>query len=196
MIKVIVGLGNPGAEYEMTRHNAGFWLVDALAHQSAVTLNMERRFHGLVGQAKIDGQAVWLVKPQTFMNRSGQSVAALTSFYRIAVEEILVVHDELDLSSGVARFKKGGGHGGHNGLKDIALHLGGPDFWRLRLGIGHPRDRVEAKNTQDVAAYVLAAPTRGEQEKIDDAMLRAQHTLGSFIKGDATSAMQRLHTLD
>ena len=139
-IRLIVGLGNPGAEYELTRHNAGFWLVDNLANSLPGTrLQRETRFNALVAKSSVAGQEVWLLEPQTFMNRSGQSVGGLARFFKILPDEILVVHDELDLAPGVAKLKKGGSSGGHNGLKDITAALGTQDYWRLRLGIGHPR---------------------------------------------------------
>jgi len=163
-IRLIVGLGNPGREYEATRHNAGFWWVDSLAASKGATLSSEKKFHGLAARLTFSGREVWLLEPQTFMNRSGQGVAALAHFYKIAPEEILVVHDELDLPPGTVRLKQGGGHGGHNGLKDIVTHLGTPNFWRLRLGIGHPGNREEVVN------YVLNPPRREEQEEIEAAM--------------------------
>ena len=139
--KLVVGLGNPGDEYTQTRHNAGFWFCERLARELGASFSREARFHGLAANARSEG--VWLLMPQTFMNRSGQSVAALARFYRIAPAEILVVHDELDIPPGQLRLKFGGGLGGHNGLKDITAHLGTQDFWRLRIGIGHPGDRNE-----------------------------------------------------
>ncbi len=137
MIRLIAGLGNPGPEYEQTRHNAGFWFVDEAARLLKTSLQMERGHFGLVARANVSGQSVWLVEPQTFMNLSGKSVASLARFFKIAPEEVLVVHDELDLPPGEAKLKKGGGHAGHNGLRDIHAQLGSPDYWRLRIGIGH-----------------------------------------------------------
>lgn len=163
--KLVVGLGNPGADYSETRHNAGFWFCARLADTLGVTLAREARFHGLVVQARAAG--VWLLMPQTFMNRSGQSVAALMRFYRIEPAELLVVHDELDIPPGQLRLKFGGGLGGHNGLKDITAHLGTQDYWRLRVGIGHPGDRNEVVN------YVLKPPRREERVIIDQALDRA-----------------------
>lgn len=163
--KLVVGLGNPGADYSETRHNAGFWFCARLADTLGVTLAREVRFHGLVAQARAAG--VWLLMPQTFMNRSGQSVAALMRFYRIEPAELLVVHDELDIPPGQLRLKFGGGLGGHNGLKDITAHLGTQDYWRLRVGIGHPGDRNEVVN------YVLKPPRREERVVIDQALDRA-----------------------
>ena len=150
MIKLVVGLGNPGPEYEATRHNAGFWWVEALARELKVQLVPERSYWGLAARATVQGQPVWLLEPQTFMNLSGKSAAALSRFFKIAPEEILVVHDELDLQPGQAKLKRGGGHAGHNGLRDIHAQLGSGDYWRLRIGIGHPGDRA------DVAGWVQA----------------------------------------
>ncbi|MCL6264247.1 aminoacyl-tRNA hydrolase [Craterilacuibacter sp. RT1T] len=189
-IRLIVGLGNPGAEYEKTRHNAGFWLVDELAYQlKAPQLGPEGKFFGEAGRVKLDGEDLWLLKPMTFMNLSGQSVGALARFYKIAPEEVLVIHDELDLEPGVAKLKQGGGHGGHNGLKDIIAKLGTPNFWRLRLGIGHPGDRAEVVN------FVLKKPRAEEQQAIDDAIARALAVLPQAIRGDMPGAMKVLHTI-
>lgn len=191
MIKLIVGLGNPGIEYRATRHNAGFWLIDLLAQQAGVQFSQEQRFHGYLARAKIAGNLLWLLKPLTFMNHSGRAVAQLAHFYQITAPEILVIHDELDMPPGRARFKLGGGHGGHNGLRDITALLGDAGFWRLRIGIGHPRDRsISAKKQQqDVAAYVLAAPPLEEQIEIDHALTRAQEGLSLLIQGNSTAAM-------
>ncbi len=195
MIKLIVGLGNPGVEYRATRHNAGFWLLDLLAQEAGVQFAQEQRFHGHLARAKIADNLLWLLKPLTFMNHSGRAVAALAHFYQIKAPEILVVHDELDLAPGCARFKLSGGHGGHNGLKDIVALLGEPSFWRLRMGIGHPRDRsISAKKQQqDVAAYVLARPPLEEQIEIDHALTRAQAALPLLLQGNGAAAMQKLH---
>lgn len=187
-IKLIVGLGNPGAEYAATRHNAGFWFVDELARMAGASLRMESKFHGLVAKSRLDGNELWLLQPQTFMNRSGLSVVSLAQFYRILPDEILVVHDELDIPAGQAKLKQGGGNGGHNGLKDIQSHLTTPAFWRLRIGIGHPGDRNEVVN------YVLKPPRREEQESIDDCMNRAYLLLPKILAGDMGTAMQQLHT--
>ncbi len=187
-IRLIVGLGNPGREYEATRHNAGFWWVDCIAAGRGATLNLEKKFHGLAARAHHAGHEVWLLEPQTFMNRSGQAVAALAGFYKILPEEILVVHDELDLLPGDARLKKGGGHGGHNGLKDIIAHLGTPDFWRLRLGIGHPGDKSQ------VADFVLHPAGREEQARIDAAVDNSLPLLPQLLAGDFSAAMLKLHT--
>jgi len=186
-MKLVAGLGNPGREYEATRHNAGFWWVENLAQAQRVTLRNESRFHGKLGRLSAGGQDCWLLLPQTWMNASGRAVAALATFYRIAPEEILVVHDELDLPPGAARLKKGGGVAGHNGLKDIARHLG-PDFWRLRLGIGHPGDRTEVVN------YVLHPPREEETPLISDAVERSLEVWPLILAGEMEKAMHRLHT--
>lgn len=182
-LRLVVGLGNPGAEYSETRHNAGFWLCERLAGKLGVTLAREARFHGLAGLAR--REAVWLLLPQTFMNRSGQAVGALARFYRIPPAEMLVVHDELDIPPGELRLKFGGGLGGHNGLKDITAHLGTQDFWRLRVGIGHPGDRNEVVN------YVLKPPRREERELIDTALDRALDLWPMLASGDWNTATQR-----
>lgn len=187
-IKLIVGLGNPGAEYEATRHNAGFWLVDHLAREGQIALRHDSKFHGLCGRVKIAGHDVWLLQPQTFMNRSGQSVVALAQFYKILPDEILVVHDELDIAPGLVKLKQGGGNGGHNGLKDIQAHLSTPNFWRLRLGIGHPG------NKNEVANFVLKPPRKEEQALIDDAVLKSLAVLPKIIQGETGPAMSLLHT--
>lgn len=183
--RLIVGLGNPGAEYADTRHNAGFWLAERIADRSGIRLTREARFHGLMAASR--EPAFWVLLPQTFMNRSGQAVAALTRFYRILPNEILVLHDELDLPPGALRLKFGGGLGGHNGLKDIASHLGTQDFWRLRIGIGHPGDRNE------VANYVLKPPRKEEQTEIELALDRAELHWSILAAGDYPSAMQKLN---
>ncbi|MCO5100810.1 MAG: aminoacyl-tRNA hydrolase [Burkholderiaceae bacterium] len=191
IIRLVVGLGNPGPEHEHDRHNAGFWFVDALARSSGTSLARESKFFGVVGRARIAGEAVFLLEPSTWMNRSGQAVAALANFYRIAPPEILVVHDELDLLPGQAKLKRGGGHAGHNGLRDIQARLGSADFWRLRLGIGHPRTLQLA---QDVVDFVLHRPSREQRQQIDDAITRALDCLPLLAAGDPVAAMQRLHT--
>jgi len=186
-LRLIVGLGNPGPEYAQTRHNAGFWLLDALARLVHVELKPERRFHGRLARARLGAQEVWLLAPDTYMNASGQAVQALAAYYRITPGEILVAHDELDLPPGAARLKKGGGAAGHNGLKDIIARLG-TDFWRLRLGIGHPGRREEVVN------YVLARPSREEAEAIEAAIGRSLNILPLAVAGDLETAMHRLHT--
>jgi len=186
-IKLIAGLGNIGGEYEATRHNAGFWFVDAYARSAGASLKTEKGFFGKVGRAG----GVILVQPSTYMNRSGQAVAALASFYKIAPEEILVVHDELDLPPGAAKMKKGGGVAGHNGLKDIQARLGTPDFWRLRLGIGHPRELGLA---QDVADFVLHKPSREHLAAIGEAIDRGLSVMPDVTGGTMETAMMKLHS--
>jgi PTH1 family peptidyl-tRNA hydrolase len=187
-IRLIVGLGNPGREYESTRHNIGFWWVDELARLQQLNFRSESKFHGLTARGQLHGHEVFLLKPQTFMNVSGRSVAALAQFYKIAPAEMLVVHDELDLPPGVARLKIGSGHGGHNGLKDIIAQLGTRDFWRLRIGIGHPGDRAA------VVDYVLNDPRREERELMDQAMHKAQDIAHLVIEGKTEAAMLKLHS--
>jgi peptidyl-tRNA hydrolase, PTH1 family len=187
-IRLIVGLGNPGPEYEQTRHNAGFWLVDNLAR---MPLTREARYNALAAKTTIAGNEVWLLEPQTFMNRSGQSVGALARFYKIAPDEILVVHDELDLPPGTAKIKKGGSSGGHNGLKDISAALGTQDYWRLRIGVGHPRN---LNSQQAVADYVLHRPRKEEQAQINDAIARSLDEIPLLCEGKFEAAMMRLHS--
>jgi PTH1 family peptidyl-tRNA hydrolase len=194
MIRLLVGLGNPGAEYEDTRHNAGFWWVDDAARQLKAALSSDRAYKGLVGRvnAPIPGIAgvsgpVWLLQPQTYMNLSGQSVGALARFFKIAPPEILVVHDELDLLPGQMKIKQGGGSAGHNGLKDITAQLGSPDYWRLRLGIGHPGDRNE------VAGYVLRKPPASERALIDGCIERSLPALEFLLRGEMDRAVRLIH---
>lgn len=182
--KLIVGLGNPGAEYAETRHNVGFWFVDRLARELKVSLAPQAKFHGLAGRFG----DTWLLMPSTYMNRSGQSVSALARFYKIEPAETLVIHDELDLAPGEIRLKFGGGNAGHNGLKDITAHYATPDFWRLRLGIGHPGDRAEVSN------YVLNRPRAEEQEAIEQALDRCLLAWPKMASGDYVGAMALLHT--
>ena len=187
-IRLIVGLGNPGREYEIARHNVGFLWVDELAHLQKLSFRNESKFHGLTVRSKLHGHEVLLLKPQTFMNASGRSVGAIAQFYKIEPRQILVVHDELDLPPGVARLKVGGGHGGHNGLKDTIAHLGTKDFWRLRIGIGHPGERAEVSN------YVLGNPGNEERKLIDEAMQKAQGVAHLIIEGKLEAAMLKLHS--
>jgi PTH1 family peptidyl-tRNA hydrolase len=186
-IKLVVGLGNPGAQYADTAHNAGFWLIERYAETHRIALRAERGFHGIVGK---DG-ARWLLMPHTFMNRSGLAVGALARFYKILPDEILVAHDELDLAPGVARLKLGGGNAGHNGLKDITAVLGTPQFWRLRIGIGHPRT---LGLNQPVVDFVLHPPRRDDQKAIDEAIERGMDVLPYLFDGEAEAAMMKLHT--
>jgi len=184
--RLIVGLGNPGPEYEATRHNVGFWFVDQLADKLKVSLAPQGKFYGRAGRA---GE-LWLLQPSTYMNRSGQSVAALANFYKISPAEILVIHDELDLPPGGIRLKQGGGNGGHNGLKDIQAKLGTPDFWRLRLGIGHPRT---LGLSQQVADFVLHQPRKEELPDIEHALARCLLAWPKLSAGDFAGAQQQLH---
>ena len=187
MIKLIAGLGNPGFEYERTRHNAGFWFVDALARDLKVSLVPERSYFGLVARATFQGRPLWLLEPTTFMNVSGKSVAALARFFKIAPDEVLVAHDELDLPPGQVKLKFGGSHAGHNGLKDIQAQLGSADFWRLRLGIGHPGVRAE------VIDWVLQKPRSDERDGIDAAIVQALAGLDPLLAGDAEKATMRIN---
>jgi PTH1 family peptidyl-tRNA hydrolase len=188
-IRLVVGLGNPGREHAQTRHNAGFWFVDALAAALGTSFSHESRFHGEMAKTPL---GVRLVKPSTYMNLSGRAVAAVANFFAVAPQALLVVHDELDLIPGDARLKLGGGVAGHNGLKDIRAQLGTPEFWRLRLGIGHPRD--SAIPQQAVVDYVLRPPAAGERHAIDDAIARALNVWPALSAGDLERAMTRLHT--
>ncbi|MCB1674876.1 MAG: aminoacyl-tRNA hydrolase [Halioglobus sp.] len=188
-IKLIVGLGNPGGEYRGTRHNAGADFVEELARRSDATLQEESRFFGLTGRLTLSGHDLRLLIPTTFMNHSGKSVAAMASFYKIAPLDILVAHDELDIAPGTARFKRGGGHGGHNGLRDIVPCLGNnKNFFRLRIGIGHPGDASK------VTGYVLAPPAQEDRRRIDASIDAAIAALPLLLDGDETRAMTRLHS--
>jgi PTH1 family peptidyl-tRNA hydrolase len=187
-IRLIVGLGNPGPEYEQTRHNAGFWVIDNLAGSA---LSREARFNALAAKTRITGNEVWLLEPQTYMNRSGQSVGALARFYKIAPDEVLVVHDELDLPPGSAKIKKGGSSGGHNGLKDITAALGTQDYWRLRIGIGHPRSM---NLQQQVVDFVLHRPRKEEQELINQAIEKSLDVIPMLCEGKFEAAMMKLHS--
>ncbi len=188
MIKLFVGLGNPGPEYEATRHNAGFWWVDALARDLKVQLAHDRGYHGLVARANVHGRPVWLLEPLTFMNLSGKSVAALARFYKIAPEEILVVHDELDIVPGQAKLKLGGSHAGHNGLRDIHAQLGTDAYWRLRIGIGHPGVKSEVVN------WVLKKPAPEQRTAIEDAIARTLHAVPALLAGEMDKATLLVHT--
>jgi PTH1 family peptidyl-tRNA hydrolase len=188
MIKLLVGLGNPGPDYEATRHNAGFWFVDGAARALKTTLMVDRSYQGLVGRTTVGGQAVWLLEPQTFMNLSGKSVATLARFFKINADEILVVHDELDLPPGEAKLKFGGSHAGHNGLRDIHAQLGTADYWRLRLGVGHPGLKSE------VIHWVLKRPTLDHRMAIDQCIDRSLSALHLLLAGDMNQAMLRIHT--
>ena len=188
MIKLLVGLGNPGTEYEATRHNAGFWWIDTIARDLKVHLQPDRSYHGLVARTTVNGHNLWLLEPQTFMNVSGKSVAALAKFFKIPANAVLVVHDELDLPPGEAKLKLGGGHAGHNGLRDIHAQLGTDQYWRLRIGIGHPGVKSE------VANWVLKKPAPEQRTAIEDCITRTSLALPHLLSGDITKATQIIHT--
>jgi peptidyl-tRNA hydrolase, PTH1 family len=190
-MKLIVGLGNPGKKYEATRHNAGFWWVERLAREAGIDLRPAVRYHGRAGKLASPHE-IWLLLPDTYMNESGRAVAALAGFYKIEPGELLVVHDELDLPPGSARLKRGGGTGGHNGLNDIAAHLGTKDFWRLRLGIGHPRDN--AATEREVADYVLHKPDAADHAAIEDAIAGSLEVWPLLAESKCEAAMLKLHT--
>jgi len=188
-IKLIVGLGNPGSEYRGTRHNAGADFVEELTRQCGTSLQAESKFFGLAGRVTLSGHDLRLLIPTTFMNRSGKAVAAMAGFFKITPEEILVAHDELDIPPGTARFKRGGGHGGHNGLRDIVPALGNnKDFYRLRIGIGHPG------HASRVTGYVLGAPSQVDRARMDACIDEALAALPLLLSGDGTKAMTRLHS--
>jgi PTH1 family peptidyl-tRNA hydrolase len=188
MIRLMVGLGNPGAEYEQTRHNAGFWWLDEAARALGARMNAERAYFGLVARVnRPSAEPVWLLQPQTFMNLSGKSVASLARFFKIAPQEILVVHDELDLPPGQMKLKLGGSHGGHNGLRDIHAQLGSADYWRLRLGIGHPGVKAE------VVDYVLRKPPAAERDAIVNTIADSMAALDLLLAGDMDKAVMKLH---
>jgi len=187
MIRLFVGLGNPGSEYDDTRHNAGFWWIDALARQWNARPQPDRSYHGLVARVNLPQGPVWLLQPQTYMNLSGKSVAALARFFKITPQEILVAHDELDILPGQMKMKQGGSPAGHNGLKDMQAQLGSPDFWRLRLGIGHPGDRAE------VVGYVLRKPPASERALIDDCIERSLPAVLPMLDGDMSNASALIH---
>jgi len=191
-IRLIVGLGNPGPEYELTRHNAGFWLINNLAGSLPhCSLKRDAKMNALTAKATLADKELWLIEPQTYMNRSGLSVGALARFYKIAPEEILVVHDELDFDPGVVKLKKGGSAGGHNGLKDITAALGTQDYWRLRIGIGHPRD---LNSQQAVVDFVLHRPRKEEQVLIDEAIEKSLTIIPLLISGKMNEATMQLHS--
>jgi PTH1 family peptidyl-tRNA hydrolase len=188
MIKLFVGLGNPGPAYEATRHNAGFWWADELARALKTSFTMDKGFHGQVARTTVNGQAVWLLKPQEFMNLSGRAVAALARFFKIEPQEILVAHDELDIIPGEAKLKLGGSHAGHNGLRDIHAQLGTDAYWRLRLGVGHPGIQSE------VVDWVLKKPSLDHRIGVDQSIERALKALPHFLAGDMDKAMMLIHT--
>jgi PTH1 family peptidyl-tRNA hydrolase len=187
MIRLLVGLGNPGPEYEATRHNAGFWWIDDAARKLGASLAMDRNYHGYVARVNRPAGPVWLLQPQTYMNLSGKSVGALARFFKILPDEILVVHDELDLLPGHVKLKQGGSAAGHNGLKDIQAQLGTGDYWRLRLGIGHPGVKSEVVN------YVLRKPPSAERELIEQSIAKSLEFLDLLLAGDMGKAMMQIH---
>jgi len=189
-IKLIVGLGNPGIKYAQTRHNAGFFFIDALCDKYKITLKDNKKFQGLANKATIAEQDLWLLKPETFMNHSGRAVVSLANFYKITAEEILVVYDELDLPVGCAKLKKGGGHGGHNGLRDIISLTGSNDFYRLRLGIGHPGHKSK------VLSWVLNRASKDDEISIDLAITKSLNIIEDLVQGHLEKAMKDLHTKD
>ena len=187
MIRLLVGLGNPGPEYEMTRHNAGFWFIDEVARQLGTRLQPDRSYFGLVARVNRPEGPIWLLQPMTFMNLSGKSVSALARFFKIEPGEILVAHDELDVMPGHVKMKFGGSHAGHNGLKDIHAQLGSADYWRLRLGIGHPGVKAEVVN------YVLRKPPAEERESIDKGIEQSLSALDLLLSGDMERALMKVH---
>ncbi|OIP19758.1 MAG: aminoacyl-tRNA hydrolase [Comamonadaceae bacterium CG2_30_60_41] len=188
MIRLFVGLGNPGPDYDGTRHNAGFWWLDGVANVLNAPLHMDKSYHGLVARTSVNGQTVWLLEPQTFMNLSGKSVAALAQFFKIPPQEILVAHDDLDIVPGEAKLKLGGSHAGHNGLRDIHAQLGTDQYWRLRLGIGHPGNKAE------VIHWVLKKPPLDHRIAIDQAIDRSLKALPALLDGDMEQATRLIHT--
>ena len=188
MIKLFVGLGNPGAEYESTRHNAGFWWIDALSRELKAPLVLDKNYHGQVARTTIDGQTVWLLKPLTFMNLSGKSVAALARFFKIAPAEVLVAHDELDIVPGQVKLKSGGSHAGHNGLRDIHAQLGTADYWRLRIGVGHPGVKSEVVN------WVLKRPSQEDRVSIESCIERCLKAVPELLRGEMEKATMLIHT--
>jgi PTH1 family peptidyl-tRNA hydrolase len=186
-LSIIAGLGNPGPEHQLTRHNAGFWFVDALARAQGAQFRSHSRYHGEICRVALDGREVVLLKPHTYMNRSGLAIRALLDYIKAPVGELLVVHDELDLPPGAARFKLGGGHGGHNGLRDTITHCGA-DFWRLRLGIGHPGDRSQ------VIDYVLQRASAADEDAIVASIRTSLDALSIFARDGSEKAMNALHT--
>jgi PTH1 family peptidyl-tRNA hydrolase len=188
MIKLFVGLGNPGPEYESTRHNAGFWWIDALARELKVNLSYDRSYFGLMARTTVKGETLWLLEPQTFMNASGKSVAALARFFKIKPEEILVAHDELDIVPGQVKLKRGGSHAGHNGLRDIHAQLGSDDYWRLRIGVGHPGVKSE------VIHWVLKKPSPDHRDAIEACITRSLKALPELLSGDVSKATMLIHT--
>ena len=188
MIKLFVGLGNPGPEYEATRHNAGFWWIDALSSELKAPLSLDKNYHGQVARTTVNGQTVWLLKPLTFMNLSGKSVAALARFFKVQPAEVLVAHDELDIVPGQVKLKFGGSHAGHNGLRDIHGQLGSPDYWRLRIGVGHPGVKAEVIN------WVLKKPSQEHRVAIEECIERSLKAVPALLKGEMDKATLLIHT--
>lgn len=188
MLKLLVGLGNPGPEYEATRHNAGFWWIDAVARELKAGLTLDRGYQGLLARTTYKGQTLWLLEPMTFMNESGRSVAALARFFKIQPEEILVAHDEMDIVPGEVKLKRGGGHAGHNGLRSLHAQLGSDDYWRLRIGVGHPGVKSEVVN------WVLKKPSPDHRAAIEDAMIRTLQALPDLLSGAMDKATMHIHT--
>jgi len=187
-LKVIVGLGNPGSKYTETRHNAGFWFIEEVARKYGATFRADKKFHGEVAKVCVEGKDIWLLKPDTFMNRSGLAVQSLLSFYRITADQLLVAHDEIDLPPGTAKLKTGGGHGGHNGLRDIISQLGSKEFHRLRIGVGHPGSKDQ------VVDYVLHSASRDDRILIDRDIDDAVAVLPELASGAFEQATQKLHS--
>ena len=188
MIKLFVGLGNPGTEYEATRHNAGFWWIDALSRELKAPLILDKSYHGQVARTTVNGHTVWLLKPLTFMNVSGKSVAALARFFKISPDEVLVAHDDMDIVPGQAKLKFGGGHAGHNGLRDIHAQLGTADYWRLRIGVGHPGVKAEVIN------WVLKKPSPEHRTAIEDSIARCLKAAPELLNGEMEKATMTIHT--
>ena len=185
---LIAGLGNPGAKYDRTRHNAGFWLLDAIDRRKSLNLKANRKLHGEASKQAFGGADCVFLKPDTFMNHSGQAVRAATDYYQIAPEQVIIAYDDLDLPPGTVRLKQGGGHGGHNGLRSTFQHLGSQNFWRVRIGIGHPGIR------EAVTPWVLSRAGAEDERAIEDAIARAVDVLPDLLAGQPERAMQRLHT--
>lgn len=187
-LALVVGLGNPGDRYAQTRHNAGFWFVDELARRHGGSFRADKKFHGELARISVAGRDCLLLKPMLFMNRSGLSVASVANFYRLVPAAVMIAHDEIDLPPGTLRIKQGGGHGGHNGLRDIIPALGSPDFWRLRIGVGHPGHRDQVVN------YVLARAGATEQRLLDEAINDAVDAFPLLLAGEIGKAQQTLHS--
>lgn len=188
-IELIVGLGNPGSKHEATRHNVGFWFVDQLARSHGGSFKLDNKFHGEISRVQIQQQSVWLLKPNTYMNRSGTAVQALANFYKIPAENILVIYDELALPVGSVKLKQEGGHGGHNGMRDIISHIGSKNYGRIRIGIGHPG------HASQVSSYVLGKPSAGDKQLMENIIDECLHYVPDLVKGDWNKAMNHLHSI-